>query len=166
MTNGLRSEHQAVVHLRIDGCAVAIGVRCTAIAVTEIAYLPSDTPERAPRTALERRACEQLRAYAADPKFEFDLPLAAHGTDFQRAVWARLRTIPCGTTCTYGQVAQAVGAPARAVGQACGDNPFPVVVPCHRVVGARGLGGFAHARGGYLLDIKQRLLVHEGALMC
>lgn len=166
MTTRLRSEHQAVVHVRIDGCAVAVGVRCAADAVTEIAYLPPDTPERAPRTALERMACEQLRAYAADPHFVFDLPLAPRGTDFQRAVWEHLRRIPCGTTRTYGHVALAVGAPARAVGQACGDNPFPVVVPCHRVVGVRSLGGFAHTRGGYLLDIKQRLLVHEGALMC
>jgi methylated-DNA-[protein]-cysteine S-methyltransferase len=106
-----------------------------------------------------RAAAEQLGAYFAGELTEFDLPLAAEGTAFQRRVWSVLATIPYGETRTYGEVAEALGAPgaARAVGAANGRNPIGIVVPCHRVVGADGsLTGYG---GG--LDRKQRLLTHE-----
>jgi methylated-DNA-[protein]-cysteine S-methyltransferase len=72
-----------------------------------------------------------------------------------------LRRIPRGKTRTYGELAKALNGEARAVGQACGDNKLPVVIPCHRVVAADGIGGFAHATGGYLLEAKRWLLAHE-----
>ena len=155
-----------VVHLTLRAGVVVVGIACTETAVTGLHYLPPDTPARAPRSAIGQRAAAQLHAYAHDPAAPFDLPLAPAGTAFRRAVWAQLCAIACGRTLTYGALAQTLGAAPRAVGQACGDNPYPIVVPCHRVVSARGLGGFAHASDGYLIDAKRRLLVHEGVLVC
>jgi methylated-DNA-[protein]-cysteine S-methyltransferase len=104
-------------------------------------------------------AATQLTEYFDGTRSEFDLPLAAVGTEFQRAAWAVLSTIPFGTTTTYGEQARRLGEPskARAVGSANGKNPLSIVVPCHRVVGADGrLVGFA---GG--LDTKRWLIEHE-----
>ena len=101
-------------------------------------------------------AVEQLGAYFAGELQEFDLRLEFHGTEFQRRVWAALRTIPYGETRTYGDIAQQIGSPtaSRAVGLANGHNPIAVVVPCHRVIGANGsLTGFG---GG--LERKRALL--------
>ena len=97
--------------------------------------------------------------------FAFDLPLKLSGTHHQIAVWEAMMAIPAGETRTYGELAQAIGSSARAVGGACGANPIPIVVPCHRVVGAGGaLGGFMGAREeGFELSIKRWLLAHEGA---
>ncbi len=108
------------------------------------------------------RVAQQLQAYAAGELARFDLELDLCGPAFHRQVWARLLAIPFGHTATYGQVAAALGRAggARAVGQAAGANPVPVVVPCHRLLARSGLGGFT---GG--LDLKQRLLAHEGALL-
>jgi methylated-DNA-[protein]-cysteine S-methyltransferase len=140
----------------------ALGVRTEGAAIAEIRFLPPGTPARKPRTALAERACKQLADYLADSKAGFDLPLAPAGTDFQRRVWRAIAAIPQGRTLTYGDIAQRLKSAPRAVGQACGRNPYPVVVPCHRVVAADGsLGGFAKARGGYLLDTKRWLLAHE-----
>lgn len=139
----------------------ALGVRVDGDALAEIAFLPPGTPAHAARNALAQRAAEQLGAYLDDPRTPFDLPLKPAGTDFQRRVWAAIRAIPCGKMRAYGALAAELASAARAVGQACGANPFPVVVPCHRVVAQAALGGFAHARDGYLLDTKQWLLAHE-----
>lgn len=107
-----------------------------------------------------RAAEKQLREYFAGCRTEFDLPLALAGTEFQRKVWAALRRIPFGQVRRYGDIAKTLHKPAaaRAVGAACGKNPLPIVVPCHRVVGSSGsLTGFA---GG--LHLKEWLLRHEG----
>jgi len=89
--------------------------------------------------------------------------LRPSGTTFQRRVWAQIAAIPNHQTRTYGEVAKALHNAPRAVGQACGANPFPLVVPCHRVIATGGgLGGFARNRGGFLLDVKRWLLAHEG----
>lgn len=105
----------------------------------------------------------QLRAYFEDPGTPFDLPLADAGTAFQRRVWAAMMRIPPGQTRTYGELAAELGTSARAVGGACRANPCPIVVPCHRVVGKDGLGGFAGDRSGRKLAVKRWLLAHEGA---
>jgi methylated-DNA-[protein]-cysteine S-methyltransferase len=104
-------------------------------------------------------AAEQLRAYFAGELREFDLPLAPRGTAFQRRVWAAVAAIPYGNTATYSEIAAAVCSPAacRAVGAANGRNPLPVIVPCHRVIGAAGAltgygGGLARKRS--LLDLE------------
>lgn len=103
----------------------------------------------------------QLERYREDPDAAFDLPLLIEGTPFQRRLWEALCEIPRGRTLTYGELAQRLGAPARAVGQACGDNRLPIVIPCHRVVAANGIGGFSHSTSGYLIEAKRWLLVHE-----
>ncbi len=141
----------------------AIGITCNDDEITTIEYLEPQ-PEIAPKTPLEQEAVRQLRAWLKDPGFEFGLPLAPAGTHFQRRVWERISAIPRGRTLTYGEVATAIRSGPRAVGNACGANPYPIVVPCHRVVGAnQGIGGFARQRGGFLLDVKRWLLNHEGS---
>lgn len=109
-----------------------------------------------------RDAREQLDAYFAGERTTFDLPLAAAGTPFQERVWEALRSIPFGHTTSYGEIAIRMGEPkaVRAVGAANGRNPIPIIVPCHRVIGANGdLTGFG---GG--IERKRWLLEHEGAL--
>ena len=139
----------------------ALGVRCCDDEVTAIEFLEPQ-PEQAPTTPLAAEAVRQLHAYLNDPAFAFELPLRPAGTAFQRRVWAEIAAIPSGQTHTYGQLARSLRNAPRAVGQACGANPYPVVVPCHRVVATGGgLGGFARERGGFLLDIKRWLLQHE-----
>jgi methylated-DNA-[protein]-cysteine S-methyltransferase len=91
------------------------------------------------------------------------LPVALAGTPFQQRVWQAIAAIPAGSTRTYGELAEALGSGPRAVGGACRANPCPLVVPCHRVVGRHGLGGFAGDRDGRLLAIKAWLLRHERA---
>lgn len=139
----------------------ALAVRCCDDEITAIEFLESQ-PEQPPTTPLAAETVRQLHAYLNNPAFEFDLPLRPAGTTFQRRVWAEIATIPSGETHTYGQLAKSLKNAPRAVGQACGANPYPVVVPCHRVVATGGgLGGFARERGGFLLDVKRWLLQHE-----
>ncbi|MDH4096537.1 MAG: methylated-DNA--[protein]-cysteine S-methyltransferase [Betaproteobacteria bacterium] len=129
--------------------------------VVAIRYLPPAAEAMAPRNALAERAAHQLERYREDADAAFDLPLAIEGTPLQRGVWQAMCAIPRGRTRTYGELARELGAQARAVGQACGDNRLPIVIPCHRVVAAAGIGGFGHATGGYLLEAKRWLLMHE-----
>jgi methylated-DNA-[protein]-cysteine S-methyltransferase len=141
----------------------SIGIGCNDDEITEITYLEA-RPEVKASGPLAQEAVRQLRAWLKDPTFEFGLPLAPAGTHFQRRVWRQIAAIPAGKTMSYGEVAAAIGSGPRAVGNACGANPYPIVVPCHRVVAAnQGLGGFARQRGGFLLDIKKWLLQHEHA---
>jgi methylated-DNA-[protein]-cysteine S-methyltransferase len=141
----------------------SIGIECNADEITGIDYL-EPRAELAPKTLLAREAVRQLRAWLKDPAFEFGLPLAPAGTHFQRSVWERISAIPPGRTMSYGEVAAAIRSGPRAVGNACGANPYPIVVPCHRVVAAnQALGGFGRQGAGFLLDIKRWLLHHEHA---
>ncbi|MCH7959252.1 MAG: methylated-DNA--[protein]-cysteine S-methyltransferase [Candidatus Hydrogenedentes bacterium] len=106
-------------------------------------------------------ASAQLHDYFYGNRRDFDLPLAPEGTSFQQQVWRALQQIPCGETMSYGELAKQIGRPtaSRAVGAANGRNPLPIVIPCHRVIGADGrLTGYA---GG--VEIKESLLRHEGA---
>jgi methylated-DNA-[protein]-cysteine S-methyltransferase len=112
-------------------------------------------------TALLREAARQLGAYFAGARQGFSLPLAAAGSPFQRRVWHAMTQIPYGRTATYGALAAALEGTARAVGGACGANPLPIIVPCHRVVASTGLGGYSGAGGA---ETKRRLLELEGAI--
>jgi methylated-DNA-[protein]-cysteine S-methyltransferase len=106
-------------------------------------------------------AARQLAAYFAGELRDFDLPLAPQGSPFEARVWAAMQTIPYGKTRSYGDLASMVGSAARAVGRACGRNPIPIVIPCHRVLAkGGGLGGYSGDGG---LATKQRLLALEGA---
>jgi methylated-DNA-[protein]-cysteine S-methyltransferase len=142
-----------------------LGVRAAGGALRELVYLPERTPILDSSDALIRKLARQLDAYYSDPRATFDIPLAPAGTEFQHRVWSAIRAIPCGSVITYGTIARQIGSVPRAVGQACGDNWFPIVIPCHRVVSASGIGGFSHHTDGYLLDIKHWLLRHEGVML-
>lgn len=111
-------------------------------------------------TPLLAKARAQIDAYFAGAREVFDLPLRVLGSDFQRAVCDAMSAIPFGETRTYGDIARALGASAQAVGNACGANPIPLIIPCHRVLGADTLGGFSGAGG---IETKVALLRHEGA---
>ena len=107
-------------------------------------------------------AARQLAAYFDGRLSHFDLPLAPAGSPFEGRVWSAMQAIPYGETRCYGDLAQSVGSAPRAVGRACGKNPIPIVIPCHRVLAKGGFGGYSGAGG---LATKQRLLALEGALL-
>jgi len=110
-------------------------------------------------TPLLRRACAQLQQYFDGTRQVFDLPLAPNGSAFQRRVWEALRAIPAGETRSYGDLAASLGTSARAIGGANAANPIPILIPCHRVVGAGGaLGGYS---GGDGVPTKRFLLALE-----
>jgi len=133
--------------------------------LTEIRMAPFEAPAAAlnPAHPILAAARAQLGAYFAGERQTFELPLAPAGSAFQRSVWTALQQVPYGTTIGYGEQARRLGSPtaARAVGAANGRNPLPIVIPCHRVIGAGGaLTGYS---GG--LWRKEWLLRHEGALL-
>jgi methylated-DNA-[protein]-cysteine S-methyltransferase len=134
--------------------------------VRELVYLPPHYLEKAPQDLVAEQAAQQVIRYFEDADFRFDLPLCEAGTDFQRRVWGMIGAIPRGSVRTYGQVAKLLESHPRAVGQACGANWFPLVIPCHRVTASGGLGGFASSddEHGFTLTVKRWLLRHEGAL--
>lgn len=142
----------------------AVGLRTSTGVVRELVYLPPSFAARPPTDALAELAGQQVGRYLSDPDFRFDLPLAEVGTVFQRKVWAVIAAIPRGDVLTYGEVAKIIGSAPRAVGQACGANWFPLVIACHRVTAAGGLGGFSHDdnASGFHLGVKRWLLAHEG----
>ncbi|MEE8545559.1 MAG: methylated-DNA--[protein]-cysteine S-methyltransferase [Alphaproteobacteria bacterium] len=118
-------------------------------------------PEQSESTLLGEARRQLERYFDGDPA-PFELPLAPPGSDFQRRVWARMQAIPAGRTLSYGALARELGSAARAVGAACGANPIPIIVPCHRVIAADGgLGGYS-GQGG--VETKQALLRLEGGL--
>ena len=105
-------------------------------------------------------AAAQMSAYDQGRLQNFDLPMAVSGTEFQKDVCRAMSAIPFGYTRTYGEIAKDLGVPAQAIGQACGGNPIAIIIPCHRVMGAKGLTGFSGAGG---VETKVALLRHEGA---
>jgi methylated-DNA-[protein]-cysteine S-methyltransferase len=142
----------------------AIGIRAEAGVLRELVYLPSSYREKEPVDPLSEQAAKQLERYFSEPDFKFDLPLAKAGTAFQQKVWNVISAIPRGDVLTYGEVARIIQSAPRAVGQACGANWFPLVIPCHRVTATGGLGGFANQddAAGFHLGVKRWLLTHEG----
>jgi methylated-DNA-[protein]-cysteine S-methyltransferase len=146
---------------RVEAPFAVIGVSTEGDFVVGIEYLPKHTALLDAKDLFTAEVCRQLQAYVADPRFRFDLPIAAGGTGFQKRVWAAICQLQSGATSTYTDVARSIGSGPRAVGAACGANPLPLVVPCHRVVGRRGLGGFMNATGGFALEVKGWLLAHE-----
>jgi methylated-DNA-[protein]-cysteine S-methyltransferase len=112
---------------------------------------------------IAQQIAEQIQAYLVNPQRDFNLPLVYKGTPFQRQVWSMISAIPSGQTRSYSELAKQLGSGPRAVANACGANHLPLVVPCHRVVAKKGLGGFMRGADN-ALKIKQWLLKHEGAL--
>jgi methylated-DNA-[protein]-cysteine S-methyltransferase len=138
-----------------------LGIRCDDRALLGLDFLPATVEPQPATSAFAKTVCEQLLHYFANPDAEFSLPLNAAGTSHQQKVWQAMLAIPRGATRTYGDIASELKSAARAVGQACGANPIPIIIPCHRVVGKSGLGGFMHHASGGPLDIKRWLLAHE-----
>ena len=106
-----------------------------------------------------------LEQYFSSASSFLSLPLSPHGTDFQRSVWHALCEIPLGETRTYGDIAQQLNSGPRAVGNACRKNPIQIIIPCHRVVSVKDLGGYAGQTEGEQMDIKRWLLAHEGVAL-
>jgi methylated-DNA-[protein]-cysteine S-methyltransferase len=158
---------------RLDTPFGPIGLRWRAALVTRVALSPgTDWPdshavpdwlrmpleayfERPPNASADER-CDDRGCCSS-------LATAPAGSPFQRRVWQAISAIPAGRTRTYGEIAAELGSAPRAVGGACRANPYPLLVPCHRVVGASGLGGFAGDVSGRLIAVKRWLLAHEGA---
>ncbi len=140
-----------------------LGLRRNPHGLCDVAFLAEggDTP-RAATDPLLAETVRRLDAYFAGAAADFsDLPLAPQGTPFQHRVWTALRAIPPGTTRRYGELAAQLGTAARAVGGACRANPLLLLVPCHRVVAATGVGGFMGATEGDWPRHKQHLQAHE-----
>ena len=139
-----------------------LGVQCSNDRVTRLDYVANTVPLKAAATSLERQVLKQLAQYFVNPGHHFTLPLDMQGTDFQCRVWHALTGIPAGRTMAYGQLAARLDSGARAVGNACRNNPVSIIVPCHRVVSAAGIGGYSGSTGGAEIQRKQWLLGHEG----
>ena len=139
-----------------------LGVVASETHLLHIHFLPMDVIAKAPKSnTVAHLASVQLMAYLDNPAFEFDLPLMLKGSKHQVDVWQAMRNIKAGATQTYGELSASIDSSPRAVGTACGQNPVPIVVPCHRVVAATGLGGFMGGKKNDSLRIKRWLLVHE-----
>jgi len=130
-------------------------------AIVRLSWAAPDVPAGGDETPLLLTAAQQLDAYFYCELGAFDLPLAPAGSPFQQAVWTAMRAIPRGATQSYGALARALRTAAQPVGTACGENPIPILIPCHRVIAADGgLGGYSGAGG---VATKRWLLEHEGA---
>ena len=150
-------DYTAVIHSPFGRLGLVVRDRH----LTSIDFLSPRAALRPAVDPLARRAVAELQHYFTDPGWQFQLPLAPAGTDFQQRVWSALREIPSGATRTYGALAARLGSGARAVGGACRRNPLPIVIPCHRVVAAQGLGGYSGETDGPVIAVKRALLAHE-----
>ncbi len=130
-----------------------------------IGFLSDETALQAAEDKPAAQVAAQLQHSFTQADWHFSLPLQPAGTAFQQKVWWQLQQIPMGEVRTYGEIARALGSGPRAVGNACRNNPLPVVVPCHRVVAANGPGGFAGQTWGRNISIKGWLLAHEGVTL-
>ncbi|MEG0820267.1 MAG: methylated-DNA--[protein]-cysteine S-methyltransferase [Burkholderiaceae bacterium] len=138
----------------------AVGIRASGAQLEELVFLPAMCVCSA-RTVGAERVARQVEDYLAGRRWQFDGFELPAGTDFRRQVWRAIAAIAPGATRTYGEIAAELGSAPRAVGQACGDNPLPLLIPCHRVVAASSVGGFAHSGGGFHQRVKLWLLAHE-----
>ena len=138
-----------------------LGIRCSEDALLGVDFLPPDEKLQRARSAFAAVVCAQLQRYVEDPRAQFSVPLKTGGTAHQQKVCQAMLAIPRGETRSYGELAAQLHSSAQAVGQACGANTIPIIIPCHRVVGKSGLGGFMRAASGTSLDIKRWLLAHE-----
>jgi len=140
-----------------------LGIHTAGEFLTHIEYLPRGAATLDPLDRLAERVCRQIERYLDDPEYRFNLPFGYRGTDFQCRVWRAIGAIPSGRTQTYLDVARQLRTAPRPVGGACGANRIPLMIPCHRVLGSGGIGGFMRMRRGPGIEIKRWLLRHEGA---
>lgn len=138
-----------------------LGISYTDQTLTWIEFLPRGTACFAGTDPFWHTIIDEFQAYFQDPHYTVQLRYTMTGTPFQKRVWQALCKIPRGQTVTYGELAHTLKTSARAIGNACRRNPLPLIVPCHRIVSKQGLGGFAGAIDGELIEIKQWLLDKE-----
>ncbi len=151
---------------RIKAPFATLGIITDDTHLLAVHFLPSSVSAKSPKTnTIAHLATVQLMTYLDKPKFKFDLPIRLSGTKHQLDVWHAMQKVAAGSTKTYGELAAAITSSPRAVGTACGRNPVPIVVPCHRITAASGLGGFMGGKLDDPLAIKRWLLTHEGALL-
>ena len=139
-----------------------LGVQTANEKIQRLDYLAGSVRLRTASGEFERKVERELGNYFDNPATGFSIPLELAGTAFQQRVWQALTRIPFAGTLSYGELAASLGSGARAVGNACRHNPVPIIVPCHRVVAAHGIGGYAGSTSGPVLDRKRWLLEHEG----
>lgn len=140
-----------------------LGVMVHENAVQLIDFLPLEYPLLASENAAVVQLSQALERYWRDATMQFHLPLSYQGSQHQLLVWQVMLAIPVGQTRSYGDIARQIGSSPRAVGQACGANPLPILIPCHRVVGKTSRGGFMHRQDSAALSYKGWLLQHESA---
>ena len=157
----MRADHYDAV---LNAPVGMLGICVVNDKLTRLDYLASQVKPQVASGAFSKEVFSQLKKYFSDPTFTFDIPLASDGTEHQQRVWRALRKIPTGKTASYGLLANKLDSGARAVGNACRNNPISIIVPCHRVVAANGPGGYGGATNGVILKRKLWLLEHEGAL--
>lgn len=150
---------EAVVPLPVG--AWQVGIRTDGCAVIEIDFIEAENIKLCAPSVVASEAAQQIQRYLDNSQWRFTIALKLNGTAFQQRVWAALQTIPLGETRSYGALARDLNSAARAVGGACRANPIAIMVPCHRVVAAQGMGGFSGATAGSELLLKQWLLKHE-----
>ncbi|MBI2738769.1 MAG: methylated-DNA--[protein]-cysteine S-methyltransferase [Rhodospirillales bacterium] len=148
----------------VDSPVGRLAIEADHDAVTRVRWASASERTRDKSTGpVLKEAARQLDRYFARKLTRFDLPLAAHGTDFQKRVWAAMCDIPYGETATYGGLAMVLGTGPRPIGMACGRNPIPIIQPCHRVMASGGReGGFSGGKG---LPTKRQLLALEGVVL-
>jgi len=141
-----------------------LGIATDGDVVTSLRYLPLNTLPVPPQDRVAERACREIERYLKDPAHWFAVPYRLEGTAFQRRVWREIEKLFPVKTTSYGDIARRLKTAARPVGGACGANPVPLIVPCHRVLAANGLGGFMGGKKSFPLNVKRWLLKHEGIL--
>ena len=135
---------------------------CSDEALLEIDFVNRAHETKRKPSRLMARVQQQIEQYCQSKRQQFDVPLQPQGTEFQQKVWQAMLEIPYGQVRTYGDIARQLKSSPRAVGNACRANPIPLIIPCHRVLAASGIGGYAGATEGGRLEIKRQLLRHEG----
>lgn len=138
-----------------------VGLKFAGANLAGVDFLDDTAEPKEPENTAAITAASALKHYAETPCAELVAPLETHGTQFQERVWHALTKIPSGNTITYSELAQQLGTGARAVGNACRNNPIPLFIPCHRVVAKNGIGGYAGDRQAGWTRIKTWLLQHE-----
>ena len=161
----LRSVEYCVISAPFGRLGVQTELVDGSLMISKIDYLPPNAALIPPGNALAKAFLKQCTQYFNDASSIFDVPLKPAGTAHQQKVWNTTLGIEAGKTITYGEIAKKIKSGPRAVGTACGANPYPLVTPCHRVVSAQGLGGFMKEDSpGFYRQIKIWLLKHEGVL--
>jgi methylated-DNA-[protein]-cysteine S-methyltransferase len=156
----LENLYQAILQLPIG----KVGIHTDQKNLLGIDYLKDDHPLLTPKTVVAKETVEQLLCYFADPTYLFNLPFTLDITPFQQSVLSALQKIPVGKTQTYSDIAKLLNTSPRPIGNACRINPIPIIIPCHRVVAEKDLGGYSGETSGKLLAIKRWLLQHETAI--